>query len=88
MDEFTKQINKANRLINERLTFSKNPPERFPYSCRIIATGKKFTPTMIDYDNQMAWNQKGQASGNGEWFGFDELMFDYNPDFKIQIKIQ
>ena len=34
-----------------------------------------FTPTLIDYENEQVWRQIGQASGNGEWFGFDDVNF-------------
>lgn len=56
--------------------------KKYPYQCKIIGEDKTFTPTMIDYDNRMVWHQKGQASNNGEWLGFDEVEFIANQDFE------
>jgi len=47
---------------------------KFPYECTVKETGRKFTPIMIDYDNEQVW-QQGQASGNGEWLDFDDVEF-------------
>ena len=48
---------------------------KFPYECTIKETGIKFTPIIIDYDNEQVWWQKGQASDNGEWLDFSNVTF-------------
>ena len=48
---------------------------KFPYECTVKETGRKFTPIMIDYDNEQVWWQQGQASGNGEWLDFRDVEF-------------
>ena len=54
---------------------------KFPYKCIVKESARDFTPIMIDYDSQMVWWQKGQASDNGEWLSFDEVIFIKNDDF-------
>lgn len=54
---------------------------KYPYTCIVINTRDKFIPTVIDYDNEMVWHQKGQASENGDWYGFDEVEFEKNKLF-------
>lgn len=44
----------------------------FPYECT-TESGESFTPTLMDFENRQAWQQVGQASGNGRWHSFDEL---------------
>lgn len=46
--------------------------------------GKEFVPTMIDYDNKMAWMQISQVSGDGEWISFEDLALTPNPYFTIK----
>ncbi len=49
---------------------------KFPYECILKENpSTKFTPILIDYDNQMVWWQKGQASENGEWIAFEDVIF-------------
>lgn len=48
---------------------------KFPYICIVKETKRKFTPMMVDYDNEMVWWQKGQASENGEWLSYDDVIF-------------
>lgn len=48
---------------------------KFPYECVVKETRERFTPTMIDYDNEQVWWQQGQASGNGEWLDFCDVGF-------------
>ncbi len=53
---------------------------KFPYKCFLknadnFTIGDTFIPTMIDYENEMVWRQKGQASDNGEWIAFEDLIF-------------
>jgi hypothetical protein len=55
--------------------------EKFPYECTEISSGRTFIPTMINYENQMVWRQNGQASDNGEWLYFEEVVFKKNPNF-------
>jgi len=50
---------------------------KFPVELRMGNGGRKsITPTMVDFDNQEAWHQKGQASENGEWIEFDDIEFE------------
>jgi len=51
---------------------------KFPYKCLLVSNRTEFTPTMIDFENQQLWHQKGQASENGEWHSFDEVYFMEN----------
>lgn len=57
--------------------------QRFPYKAIIIENRKEFTPTMIDFDNKMVWNQKSQVSGDGEWIQFEDIELHPNPYFKL-----
>ncbi len=52
-----------------------------PYKCTIKNTDIQFIPMMIDYVNECVWWQKGQASGDGTWYGFTELNFETNELF-------
>lgn len=54
---------------------------KFPYTCKVISSGLQFTPVTIDYDNRTVYRQIGQSSGSGEWYDFDELIFEKNKDF-------
>lgn len=54
---------------------------KFPYKCIVKESARDFTPIIIDYDSQMVLWQKGQASDNSEWLGFDEVIFIKNNDF-------
>lgn len=56
-------------------------PTKFPYEC-ITSSGTSFVPTIIDYDNSMVWHQKSQASGDGEWIDFDDVIFVKNERFE------
>lgn len=59
--------------------------KRFPYICTPQVNNQKFksfVPTTIDYDNQQVWHQRSQVSGEGEWWAFDEVTFEKNPDFE------
>lgn len=49
---------------------------KFPYICVVKETKKRFTPTIVDFDNEMVWWQKGQASDNGEWLSYDDVIFE------------
>jgi hypothetical protein len=53
----------------------------YPYECTIIETNEKFIPTIIDFDNRQFWRQMGQASENGVWYSFDEVIYklSYSP---------
>jgi len=55
--------------------------KRFPYNCTVKETGEKFTPTIIDYDNQEVGWQKSQVSDDLHWYGFDEVEFEEREDF-------
>ena len=54
---------------------------KFPYKCIVKESAREFIPITIDYDSKMVWWQKGQASDNGEWLSFDEVIFIKNDDF-------
>ena len=49
---------------------------KFPYNCIVKETKRKFTPIVIDFDNQQVWWQHGQASDNGEWLDFRDVTFE------------
>lgn len=53
----------------------------YPYECVIKETGRVFTPILIDYENKSLWWQKGQASENGEWVSFEDVIFIKNVNF-------
>lgn len=46
----------------------------YPYLCTEIDTGARFIPTMIDYCNNMAYQQIGQASDSGRWHSFNDIL--------------
>lgn len=56
--------------------------KKFPYECTDLESGRTFIPTIIDFENQSVWWQKGQASGNGVWVSFEEVSFKRNPEFQ------
>jgi hypothetical protein len=60
--------------------------QKYPYNCeykvKSYGINPTFTPTRIDYENQMVWHQKGQSSGNGEWIDFEDIIFTRNLQFK------
>jgi hypothetical protein len=60
---------------------------KFPYICIVKETKKKFTPMMVDYGNEMVWWQKGQASENGEWLSYDDVIFEEKDKSKQKITI-
>jgi len=56
-------------------------PNKFPFLFRIRHNGSTFLPTMIDFDNRTAYRQIGQASGNGEWWDFNDCDISINPQY-------
>ena len=61
--------------------------KKFPYECTLKETGGKFTPTIIDYDNEEVWYQKSQVSDDGEWIGFEEVIFEKLDTFIDLVKL-
>lgn len=56
---------------------------KYPYKCIMRDVGKEFVPTIIDYENNQVWWQKSQVSDDGEWIGFEEVVFEPIKTFKI-----
>lgn len=54
---------------------------KFPYECTDKETSRTFIPTMIDYENQQVWWQRGQSSDNGGWKDFRDVEFKKNDKF-------
>lgn len=44
------------------------------YRAWIKSENRMFYPTMIDFDNECAWNQIAQTSESGEWYSFDDII--------------
>lgn len=72
----TNKTRKVMKTIEEERTFK----HKFPFVCT-NRKGIRFVPTVIDYDNEAVKHQKSQASENCDWYQFDEVEFEVNPDF-------
>ena len=59
---------------------AENKCSKYPYIANIRRTNDVFHPTIIDFENRQAWQQKGQSSDNGVWHDFDDLKLMINSD--------
>lgn len=80
-------VSKANAIANYKNDaielLAEQQSSQYPYIAKFKDTGDSFIPTMIDYENKCVWQQRSQASRDGDWWSFDEVILSKNRLYEL-----